>query len=305
MASENLLKCAGNIWKLLDDMQETNPEEYEKFIQKTLQEGKSEFAPPKFHFSIKCRDTKSQQYCYINVCSYAKIPPPRSDDEPINVYAGNRINDVVDEEDSFIEFFAVSPEVLKEIDSDFSLKEMLIELAVKYYNDCRDYVLLQCSDVSRAMVGSPSNLTLSFFKRNTSNRLNYESTEKSDIKLPFNVGNDVCEPAIDIFRDADCSGRKANLIQELKSSANKLEFHHDVVDGCEKSLKISTMIHSADSIKDIDLEVINGHLKILLESCPELNALYEIPYFAQLDEDSVSAKFTKTKKLIIKFNFLS
>lgn len=52
MGSESLLNQADSMWKILDDMAETNPEAYKKFIEKALEDGAASFKPPEPCFCI-------------------------------------------------------------------------------------------------------------------------------------------------------------------------------------------------------------------------------------------------------------
>ena len=58
MASTNdeagLLKAAERIWGMLDEMAAKEPQEYKKFVEKQLQEGKEHFSPPSHAFTLKC-----------------------------------------------------------------------------------------------------------------------------------------------------------------------------------------------------------------------------------------------------------
>lgn len=52
MGSESLLNQADSMWKILDDMAETNPEAYKKFIEKAMKDGAASFKPPEPCFCI-------------------------------------------------------------------------------------------------------------------------------------------------------------------------------------------------------------------------------------------------------------
>lgn len=49
-----LLKAAERIWGMLDEMAAKEPQEYKKFVEKQLQEGKEHFSPPSHAFTLKC-----------------------------------------------------------------------------------------------------------------------------------------------------------------------------------------------------------------------------------------------------------
>lgn len=52
MGSESLLSQADSMWKMLDDLAESDPEAYKRFMDKTLKEGSSLFKPPEPCFCI-------------------------------------------------------------------------------------------------------------------------------------------------------------------------------------------------------------------------------------------------------------
>ena len=52
MGSESLLNQADSMWKMLDDLAESDPEAYKRFMDKTLKEGSSLFKPPEPCFCI-------------------------------------------------------------------------------------------------------------------------------------------------------------------------------------------------------------------------------------------------------------
>lgn len=52
MGSESLLNQADSMWKILDDMAESDPEAYKRFIDKALKEGATYFKPPEPCFCI-------------------------------------------------------------------------------------------------------------------------------------------------------------------------------------------------------------------------------------------------------------
>ena len=52
VGSETLLGQADSVWKMLDDLAESDPEAYKRFIVKTLKEGSNVFKPPEPCFCI-------------------------------------------------------------------------------------------------------------------------------------------------------------------------------------------------------------------------------------------------------------
>ena len=52
MDTESLNKQADNIWKMLDDMADSNPEAYKEFIDKVLKEGSNAYKVPEPCFCV-------------------------------------------------------------------------------------------------------------------------------------------------------------------------------------------------------------------------------------------------------------
>lgn len=52
MISKNCLDDASRIWKMLDDLAESNPHEYKNFISKQINTGLELMKPPKLKFSV-------------------------------------------------------------------------------------------------------------------------------------------------------------------------------------------------------------------------------------------------------------
>lgn len=52
-SSKELFTHVNQLWNLLDDLAESNPESYEKFIQQQLREGKEFWASPEPQFCLE------------------------------------------------------------------------------------------------------------------------------------------------------------------------------------------------------------------------------------------------------------
>ena len=58
MERESLLRQADHMWNMLDSMAENNPDDYQRFIKKQLQEGSVHFKPPEPVFCVSCEIDK-------------------------------------------------------------------------------------------------------------------------------------------------------------------------------------------------------------------------------------------------------
>ena len=54
ISSSEILKAADRVWGMLDHLAEHNPQEYHKFVDKQLSEGREMFAVPQPAFCLCC-----------------------------------------------------------------------------------------------------------------------------------------------------------------------------------------------------------------------------------------------------------
>lgn len=55
LPQQGMLDQVNQLWSMLDDMSQTNPESYQKFIKRHLQEGLEQCAPPEPHTCVETR----------------------------------------------------------------------------------------------------------------------------------------------------------------------------------------------------------------------------------------------------------
>lgn len=58
ISEEGLAKMAEKMWGMLDTMAATSPEEYKKFVDEQIKEGKEHFSPPEGVYSLKCKNVR-------------------------------------------------------------------------------------------------------------------------------------------------------------------------------------------------------------------------------------------------------
>ena len=56
-SSDDMRKVAQQVWGALDKLADTNPEEYRKFIDEQMKEGREMFAQPEPAFCLQCNVT--------------------------------------------------------------------------------------------------------------------------------------------------------------------------------------------------------------------------------------------------------
>ena len=55
MSPDQMMQQAQQIWKMLDDMAESDPAAYRKFIDKQMEEGKESMKPPEPHMCVQTK----------------------------------------------------------------------------------------------------------------------------------------------------------------------------------------------------------------------------------------------------------
>ncbi|EDO43925.1 predicted protein [Nematostella vectensis] len=93
MSSEQLLEQAKSVWSMLDDLSETDPEAYKRFIDqqvKGAKEDMEQLQPPQPSFCITTFKLPEviPYKVYINVCSWDRVPAPESEKDPIPIMTG-------------------------------------------------------------------------------------------------------------------------------------------------------------------------------------------------------------------------
>ena len=70
--NEDMTKAAGKMWEFLDKLATENPDEYKKFIDQQLEEGRNIMTPPEPAYCIQCqvRAWVNMKEFYCDVCIF-------------------------------------------------------------------------------------------------------------------------------------------------------------------------------------------------------------------------------------------
>ncbi|KAL4647485.1 PIH1 domain-containing protein 2 isoform X2 [Arapaima gigas] len=109
------LQKVEQLWSMLDEMSESDPEGYRTFIQHQLKEGTDFYSPPQPKYCLQTRILEPEEgWLYINVCGWKWVPPPQSLSHPIPLFGG-RLETATEGQDTYhVLDVAFSPEVLCE-----------------------------------------------------------------------------------------------------------------------------------------------------------------------------------------------
>ncbi|PIK53445.1 putative PIH1 domain-containing protein 2 isoform X3 [Apostichopus japonicus] len=86
-----MLKQAEHIWKMLDELADSDPNAYKNFVQKSMDEKKRETAIPEPFMCLKTElitKTSDNTFLFVNICSWTKVPAPKSSTDAVSVTGG-------------------------------------------------------------------------------------------------------------------------------------------------------------------------------------------------------------------------
>ncbi|XP_018598276.2 PIH1 domain-containing protein 2 isoform X1 [Scleropages formosus] len=129
---EATLQQVEQLWAMLDDMLQSDPESYRTFIQHQLKEGADLYSPPQPNYCLRTRILEPEEgWLYINVCGWRRVPPPQSPSHPVPLFGG-RLETVTEGQDTYhVLDVAFNPEVIHEAVEDGE-DGQLPQLALSY-----------------------------------------------------------------------------------------------------------------------------------------------------------------------------
>uniref|UniRef100_A0A8C5F1Y8 PIH1D1/2/3 CS-like domain-containing protein n=1 Tax=Gopherus evgoodei TaxID=1825980 RepID=A0A8C5F1Y8_9SAUR len=82
--SKDMLTQVTQLWSMLDEMAESTPESYHRFMQQQLEDAKQYCTPPEPHLCLQTHilDPKEKSL-FINLCRWKRVPAPKSPTDPI------------------------------------------------------------------------------------------------------------------------------------------------------------------------------------------------------------------------------
>ncbi|WAR04668.1 PIHD2-like protein [Mya arenaria] len=145
-SSEAMMQKASHIWSMLDDMADSDPSGYKKFIDKQMMERKEFMSPPEPHMCVQTWMTKPDNVAfYINFCTWKRIPEPANSEEPVKV-AGSAVSQISDDRGkAAVTAVAFNQKVLDEFGRDpvrKSDQDILIQIAMDFIEKQHSHIKL-------------------------------------------------------------------------------------------------------------------------------------------------------------------
>lgn len=306
-SSEGLLTQLTQFWNLLDDLAESDPERYNKFIQQELREGQRLCAGPEPKLCLQTRILKpKQKLLFINLCQWERIPAPQSTTHPVPLRLG-RPEDVSETSDAYTVIdVAYNPDVLQAAEKDQVKKDELIRMAMKCIEEQFQFTLSHSYHVTKFTIkGSIQRMKQSLMGIQT------DSTDLKDKKRmeltleqlrSTTVGNPDHFPQL-LLPKTQVSGKAGCLIEEISSTeiqeAMKIPAYDLKImkDQNEKPLKIELKVElpGINSVSDCDLSVSEDDL--LIEVSEKYKLHLNLP--EAIDTEMTTAKFIKEQSTLI------
>ena len=269
---------------------------------------------------------------YVNVCKWSRVPPPKSDADPIPVKGGT-LRYLVKKgakTDNYLFDVAFNPKVVEECMKDATMLDMLNSLSLDFISDITRLLIyrntfmklrnsfngpesdIQCSldeqlkdgltpasklDIGDSLLDQLANLNTLSESTLPSLKLHPDTKPGKLIEeIPLHASHPPAKPGEE---------KKADTKQAVKVPSFTLEIK--MTDDGRKILTIVVSLNGVSSVKDVELEVsqVNtNHFCIYIYNSSSQDELYlyvpimyklTLPFHSPVDEDQVSAEFSLKK----------
>ncbi|XP_008063772.1 PIH1 domain-containing protein 2 [Carlito syrichta] len=310
-SSKGLLTQVTQFWNLLDDLAESDPENYEKFIQQQLKEGKQFCAAPEPQFCVQARILKpKEKKLFINLCQWKRIPAPQSMTHPVPLHIG-KLEDMTETSDAYTVIdVACNPAVLQAAEKDQVKKDHLIQMSMACLEKQFQFILSHSYHITKSRIkGSIQRMKQNLMGIQTDST-DLREKMKKEITLQqirsSTVSNPDHFPQLLLPKD-HMSGKAKCLIEEISSTEN----------GDENTMEVETPAHELKIVHDQNKKPLKTELRVELPgvnsvslcdlSVSEDDLLIEVSEKYRLylnlpkpiDMAMTTAKFIKEKSILI------
>lgn len=297
------VKQAQHIWSMLDELADSDPEGYSKFINSNLKQGKEAMAPPKPYMCV-CTDlyVPRKEKLYVNIVSWHKVPKPKTDQSPIPVTA-SALEQRIEDTDQHSEIScAFNIDVLQECCKRSVEKDMLINLAFDFVQDQRDLKLSRkyeiCQDFN--FKGDTRTLRHLFARK--------PETGRDDVSTNFMENPEALLQHLEISKPEEdlCKSsfeKNFNLETNVKSTGGLIQ-EVGVDSGCKKpDYEMSTKEAVGSKPRRVVLRILLPDVKSVQEcdlNISDVDIALDVPHKYHLelqlpetiDDDESKAKFS-------------
>ncbi|KAI6650939.1 PIH1 domain-containing protein 2 [Oopsacas minuta] len=295
-------KQASQIWEMLDDLAEQDPNAYKNFIQQNMEQGAELFTKPKSEACIRTEfhtapNKSISKFLYVNIFTWKQIGEPKTDTSPIPMTCSDLKILSTGGTDHFVITVAVNPKVYSECCKDKTDLQQLFELVLTYVKDVRKLnIELEFSRLKSACKGDPaisSNWLYEIIYRKSIPE-KYTTKEQDDISNKEMIDNLM---KINLNNSENTKSTEKTLIEELpvENIAKEIPLYSSNIIKHENInlLKLCITLPKINTVSELDLHISADELYLRSEHY-ELSVKLE----QQVDETSVAAKFNKSSHLL-------
>ncbi|NXS43230.1 PIHD2 protein, partial [Balaeniceps rex] len=313
------LARAAQLWSLLDEMAENEPQAYRRLLRQQRAEAERLCAPPEPHLCLRARPARGRgaqlrfgllqgvvgEPLFINVCSWKRVPAPKAPTDPTPISAGP-LEEVTGEGDIYsIIDIAYNPDVLQRGEENPEEMKHLIHLTLKFVEERCNLTLSYLYTIeSFKLKGSLETMQQRLKGRQMPTPHLSQNTKKELTldELLHTMEAEDCSNAPVLLKEESVTQSKVHLIEEITST--------------EMPEKLSTPVYEIITVKDANKKPLKIELKIELPKVSSVSEcdlriskddiIIEVPekYKLQLDlpelvdEETTTAVFHKGKRVL-------
>ncbi|XP_053438481.1 PIH1 domain-containing protein 2-like [Nycticebus coucang] len=305
ISSKGLFTQVTQLWNLLDDLAESDPEGYKKFIQQQLKEGKQFCAAPEPHLCLQTKILKpKEKILFINLCQWKRIPVPKSATHPVPLSVG-KPEDMTESSDAYTVIdVAYNPNVLQAAEKNQVKKDQLIQMTMKCIEKQLQLTLSHSYHITKFKIkGSIERMEQNLMGIQTDpTDLREKMRNKLTLEQSSTVNNPDHIPQL-LLPEKQVSGKAECLIEEISSTEIQVEMQIPayelkiVQNQNEKPLRIELKVElpGINSVSLCDLNVSEDDL--LIEVSEKYRLHLNLP--EPVDTKMTTAKFIKEKSTLI------
>ncbi|NXW32588.1 PIHD2 protein, partial [Phaetusa simplex] len=317
------LARAAQLWSLLDEMAENEPQAYLRLLRQQRAEAERLCAPPEPHLCLRARPAVGGRrrrgaqsrlgllqgvvgrQLFINVCSWKRVPAPKAPTDPTPVSAG-LLQEVSGEGDLYsIIDIAYNPDVLQRGEENPEKMEHLMYLTLKFVEKRCNLTLSYLYTIeSFKLKGSLETMQRRLKGRQMPTPDLSQNTKKELTldQLLHSMEAEDCSNAPVLLKEENATQSQVHLIEEITSTeipenlSTPVYEMITVKDANEKPLKIELKMKlpKVSSVSECDLRTSKDD--IIIEVPEKYKLQLDLPEL--VDEETTTAVFNKGKRVL-------
>ncbi|XP_006642261.1 PIH1 domain-containing protein 2 isoform X1 [Lepisosteus oculatus] len=307
-SQQAVLQQVSQLWSLLDDLSESSPEGYRRFIQQQLKDGADYYSSPQAHSCLRTEILEPEEgVLYVNVCSWKRVPTPESHSSPVPLCASKLATGAEGKEVYSVIDVAFSPETLRRAEGDGEERDQLLRLALLYAEQNHGLRLSPCYTLTSANIKGPTQRMRDRLATPLNTSAHSAPEEGGSLlqqicALQQNKEKEEEKGCSQLFPQEVTNPAKGGLIQELSSTTTvaqpqepryKLAVIQDG-EGRPHTLQLTVDLPGISSISECKLSISQDDVLIEVEDLYHLQL--DLP--ETVNEEAASATFSKKTRIL-------